>query len=110
MGGAAGPQSLGNCWMLSRESQAPGKVTSDWSWTLHERPHWRWLGPWARGSTGRGPLRSAGVVLELCTPAWACLGRHEPGGIWHLKMDGLRCVHRLALSIDAGDMGRIHLA
>lgn len=96
--------------MLSWESQVPGKVTLDWSWTLQETPHWRWLGPWARGSVGRRPLPSAGVVLELGTSAWACLGRHEPGGIWHLKMEGLRCVHGLALSIDVGEMGRIPLA
>ena len=59
------------------QSGTPRKTSSDWSWTLQERPPWRWPCPWAAGSKGADPA-VGGCGARALQPCLGLLGPQEP--------------------------------
>ena len=59
------------------ESWTPRKTSSDWNWTLQERPPWRWPCPWAAGSKGADPA-VGGCGARALQPCLGLLGPQEP--------------------------------
>lgn len=59
------------------ESWTPTDTSSDWSWTLQERPPWRWPRPWDAGSRGADPV-AGGCGARALRPCLGLLGPQEP--------------------------------
>ena len=68
--GSCSRSAPGESWTLT-------KTSSDWSWTLQERPPWRWPCPWASGSKGADPV-VGGCGVRALQPCLGLLGPQEP--------------------------------